>query len=446
MSVLRLRTAQLFFVSCVLGLLFSLPCAATDVTVDCSKNQNITAALNTLDLVGPNSITVSGVCHEDVTIAQRDRLTIQSVAGHVATIEDPGSPAGITVLVTGSHNITLSGLNIQGGAIALYATAASSAVTLQNSVVQKSLGDGIDIDMQSEMLMQNSAIRNNSATGIFISDLSHLTMATYPTQRIRISGNGFGGGGNGSAGLAIDGSLVQLNFGVITIDGNSGPGVLMDGGRLQFYGGSHDSPGIIENNNVGLTITDAASATLWSAFVIRNNGSTGISATGSSSVTFYPGVDDAGQEAVTIIGHSLVGVALSQSSSAQLYGAQIFRNGSSNPGSTGGISISGSSLTIGGSASVSGNTGTGILMSVKGDLTMFDTTVSNNTEQGVLETNLSGGGFYEPLTFSHNSGGSLVCDDFSVAFGDAAKIPGVNCKNITGASKQRPSFNIRKAR
>lgn len=445
MPALRLRTAQLVFLSCIMGLLSSLPCPATDVTVDCSKNESITAALSTLDLVGPNSITVSGVCHENVSIAQRDRLTIQSFPGHVATIENAASPAGITLLVAGSHNITLSGLIVQGGAIALYLNSGSSAILLQNSVIQNSLGDGLDIDSQSEMLIQNSAIRNNSATGIFISNLSHLTFGTFPTQRIRISGNGFGGGGNGNSGLAIDGSLVQLNFGVLTINGNAGPGISMDGGRFQGYGGTKAAPGVIENNNVGLSMTDTASATLWNAFVIRNNGSIGISATGSSSVTFYPGVDDSGQEDVSISGHSFAGVALSQSSAGQLYGAQVFKNGSTNSG-TAGISVSGSSLTIGGGASVSGNTGVGILMSVKGDLTMFDTTVSSNTEQGVLETNLSGGGFYQPLTFSRNAGGSLVCDDLSVAFGDASSISGVDCKNITSASKQRPSFKIPKVR
>src|SRR5207245_1441052 len=119
-------------------LLSSLPCFAANVSVDCSKNESITAALNTLDLVGPHFITVSGVCHENVSIAQRDRLTIQSVAGHVATIQNAASPAGITLLVSGSHNITLSGLVVQGGVIGLYVTA-SNAVLLQNSVVQNSL-------------------------------------------------------------------------------------------------------------------------------------------------------------------------------------------------------------------------------------------------------------------------------------------------------------------
>ena len=73
---------------------------------------------------------------------------------------------------------------------------------------------------------------------------------------------------------------------------------------------------------------------------------------------------------------------------------------------------------------------------------MFDMTVSNNTEEGVLEQNLSGGGFYNPLTFSGNGGAPLLCDAFSVAFGDAGTIPGEACKNITKGAGQRPNIRI----
>jgi hypothetical protein len=242
---------------------------------------------------------------------------------------------------------------------------------------------------------------------------------------------------------------VQLNFGVLTVDGNAGPGVSMDGGRLQFYGGDENSPGLIENNNTGgIMMNDAASATLWDAFHIHNNGSTGISVSGSSSVTFYAGVDSNGHNEVTTIdGHSTVGLTLSESSSADIYGPHaIIKNGSAgaDPGSSGGISLEGSSLNIGAGAHVDSNIGLGIRLVVKSDLTMFNMTVSNNTAEGVLETNLSGGGFYSPLTFSHNGGGSLVCDDLSVAFGDAASITGVDCKNITSSTGQRPNVRIPK--
>jgi len=69
--------------------------------------------------------------------------------------------------------------------------------------------------------------------------------------------------------------------------GNAGSGISMDGGRLLFFGGEAATPGVIENNNYGISMNDAASATLYSAFYIANNASTGISVNGASSITFY---------------------------------------------------------------------------------------------------------------------------------------------------------------
>jgi len=292
----------------------------------------------------------------------------------------------------------------------MYVSDSSSAVLMQHCVIQKSLSDGLDIDMQSMLGVEDSSIENNSAAGIFISNQSVLLLGTYPTQRIRITGNGFGGVGNGRDGLHIDGSNVQLNFGVLTVSGNQGTGIHMEGGRLQFYGGEADSPGVIEDNNTGLLINGAASATLWGAFIIANNGTTGISVNGSSSITLYPTIDSKGKNAVTsVFRHSTVGLTLSQSSSAQIYGAHVIHgngNTNANPGSRGGIWLEGASLTIGGGTVVSNNVRPGVRLGVKSDLIMFDTTVSNNTEEGVRETNLSGGGFYNPLTFSGNGGSS----------------------------------------
>jgi len=304
------------------------------------------------------------------------------------------------------------------------------------------MSDGLIIDGESELLIQDSTIKNNSAAGIFISNQSQLTLGTYPAQRIRITGNGFNGGGDGIGGLNIDGSQVQLNFGVLTIDGNAGAGITMEGGRLQFYGGGPDAPtGIIENNSMGLTLNDAASATLWGGFRIRNNGSTGISVSGASSITFYAITDSKGNNAVTTISdHSSVGLALSQSSSAQIYGAHVISKNGSASTPAGGISLEGASLTIGSGTHVDGNIGPGISLTVKSDLILFDMTVADNTQDGVLETNLSGGGFYKPLVFHGNGGVSLFCDKFSVAFGDVDTIHDVDCKNITKGSGQRPDI------
>jgi hypothetical protein len=454
MTVLHLR-ALVVILSCQLFLLCS-PAFGNNVAVDCSgANPNafhsIGAALSRLSLTGPNSITVSGTCVENVFVSEFDRLTIQAASGH-ATIMNAANPAGITLIISGSHNIVLNNLIIEGGSSpsTVYVTSSSTAVLMQNCSVQNSLADGLDIDMASEMVIQNSSFTNNANQGMFVANESNVTLGTFPTQRISITGNGFGAGnGNGNGGIAIDGSYVQLNFGVATISGNAGAGISMDGGRLLFFGGEAATPGLIENNNIGLLMNDAAAATLFSAFTIANNGSTGIALGGASSITFYSGIDSQGKNAVTTIsGHSTAGMALSQSSSAQMYGPHfVTKNGSASadPGSRGGISLEGSSLTIGSGTSVSGNVGPGVRLGVKSDLIMFDMTVSNNTEEGVLEENLSGGGFYNPLTFSGNGGAPLTCDNFSVAFGDAGTIQGEACKNITNGG-HRPNLRIPKAR
>ncbi len=75
---------------------------------------SITAALNALDSEGPNAITVTGTCTENVVIDNRERLNIQAPSGQTATINaaDPSRP----VLETfASHGIVLMGLVLQGG-------------------------------------------------------------------------------------------------------------------------------------------------------------------------------------------------------------------------------------------------------------------------------------------------------------------------------------------
>lgn len=410
--------------------------SAANLTVICPGGgpgaySSINAALSTLDPNGPNTITVSGTCNENVALTQRDRLTIQAVAGQYATIENAAAPAATTLYIAGSHNILLDHLIIGGGAPAMYVSASSGDIHMQNCIVQNSLNDGLDIDMESFLWVENSTIRNNSGAGVFISNLSTLLLGTYPGQRILITGNGFGGVGNGTDGLNIDGSNVQVNFGVLTVDGNQGAGINMEGGRLQLYGGEADSPGVIQNNHTGLRINDAASATLWSAVRIQNNGSTGISVNGASSITFYATTDSKGKDAVTTIdGHSTVGLTLSQSSSAQIYGAHIIRNnGSANAGPGGGVSLQHASLTIGGATSVSSNVGTGIFGDANSSIVLGPSaSVTNNTSTGIWLRHMSLVGLTAPVTVQGNGGANIACDSRSLAYGQLAGITGVQCQ------------------
>lgn len=435
-----LRKLMLILVVSFTSLVPHHPAVAADVYVDCLSSNaktfhSINDALNTLDLVGPNTITVKGVCRENVVIASRDRLTITGADGQHATIEakDPG----ITLFVLGSHNITLDHLIIQRGAPALYVTSSSTNMDVQNCIIQNSDSDGLIMEMHSAMTMENTTIQNNSGSGINMANESHLTMATYPNQLTMLTGNG-------GDGLTIDGSQVQINFGVVSITGNAGAGISMLGGRLQAYGGDGNTFALIDNNAYGgLVMSTGASATLWGEFHISNNGSTGIALSSASSLGLYSSNHRA---AVTRVnGHSTVGLSLSSSSAAELYGPHVIsNNGSANadPGSRGGISMEGASLIMDYGVSVSGNVGPGIRLAAKSDISLANGIVSNNSEEGVRQTNLSAGGFYNPLTFAGNGGNNLYCDKFSVAFGDAGSIPNSNCPNITESSGRHPGVRI----
>jgi len=428
-----------------LFLLLAVSASATSVKVDCTGTDpnafhTINDALNTLDMVGPHTVTINGNCHENIGFGQRNWITFQAVPGRYATIT-ASNAALITFIVSSSHDIVFDHIIFEGGAGGVYVSSNSGPIHFLNCTVQDSTADGLDIDMQSTVHLENTTIKNNAGYGIAISNQSQLLLGTTPTQRIRFSGNG-------ADGLTVDGSDVQLNYGILTVEGNKGAGISMAGGRLQFYGSGTAVPALIQNNGIGITLDAGASATLWGGFRIHSNGGYGITLNNGSSLTFWE-VDDAnGNKYVTTIdGHSTVGISISESSSARIIGAHsIFNNGSvgADPGARGGISMGGSSLTIGWNTTIRNNIGPGLRLFSKSDVTMFDMTVSGNTEEGVRETNLSAGGYYNPVTFYGNGGKSLYCDKFSVAYGDAGTITGADCANITNSAERRPEIRIPK--
>src|SRR5206468_1952252 len=131
----------------IISLLVCSALHATNLTVDCTGAPapftSITAAMNTLDAIGPHTITVIGTCTENVSISGRDRLTIQgsniTPSGiHAAT---PGGPA---VDVARAHGITLRQLTLSGGNRTLSAHN-QSELTLQTITIGNATGSGLTI-------------------------------------------------------------------------------------------------------------------------------------------------------------------------------------------------------------------------------------------------------------------------------------------------------------
>src|SRR5712692_75945 len=102
---------------------------------------SITAALSALDRQGPNSITVSGTCVENIFIDKFERLTIQSAPGQTATI-NAADPSGIVLATCQSTGILLSGLVFQGGSTGVLLNQGSN-VNMVNSTMQQNSGDGL---------------------------------------------------------------------------------------------------------------------------------------------------------------------------------------------------------------------------------------------------------------------------------------------------------------
>lgn len=142
---------------------------ADNVTVDCNMGQSINAALAALDLLGPHTITVTGICTERVNILNRERVTIQAPPGQMATIE-PTDPGTVAVFVTQSRDIVLRRLvfhspDVDGLSVLVQN---HSQVRIIECVIENNPGGGLFVLNQSLVAIRNTTIQNNGFAGAFV--------------------------------------------------------------------------------------------------------------------------------------------------------------------------------------------------------------------------------------------------------------------------------------
>ena len=83
---------------------------------NCDKHDSISKALRLLahtNPQGPNNITVSGNCNENLVIQSMDRLTL--ITGNGASITDSSSGSSAVVDIEDSHSVNVQGFIIDGG-------------------------------------------------------------------------------------------------------------------------------------------------------------------------------------------------------------------------------------------------------------------------------------------------------------------------------------------
>jgi parallel beta-helix repeat protein len=373
----RLRAS----VFAILLIFFLLPAAAqaTDVTVVC-PGQSINAALSVIG-TGPGTITVTGICTENVSINDARSITIvapspggASVAGG-ATIVGPLDSDAFDIFR--SQGIFLRNLEIRG----TFSTTGNGG------------GSGVSIFDASEAHIIGCNIHDNQIVGV-----EAFTNSVVNLRDTIIQSN------TPNDGLDLfDNSTADV--GTTTIQNNGDPvagtvGVFVSRNSVVVFGGQTN--------------------------LVQNNANIGIQARNLSNVVLAGG-------GTTIQGHLTNGILIEEGSHLQVNstGTLIQGNGAACPldPTCGGILVAADSTAdLSGVGTITGNQGSGISVQQSANVRLSGATVSNNTGDGVHIQWLSIGNFLSGNTITGNGGASVFCSGRSLALGDLSAFSNVKCE------------------
>jgi len=241
---------------------------AANINVNCNKKETIHKALKLVAAQnpgGPNTITVSGSCKDNLVIDGFDRLTLITKNG--ASISDASDGTLAVVFVHDSQSFHLQGFTINGGADGVDCVGASVCYLWSNTI-QSSLGQqGVGVGGGSRAILVGNTIQNNTQRGLtvngggqvfsnsdtFSGNTSAAIVAnsgTYFTADIcSITNNG----ADGSAAVVVtDHTAARLIS--CTISANKGDGVdVQRGSEVRFD--AYDGPGTVTTNGgVGVAV------------------------------------------------------------------------------------------------------------------------------------------------------------------------------------------------
>jgi len=380
---------------CLLLLISNLAFAA-DVVVDCSGATpgaftSITAALASLPAAGPNSISVTGTCHENVVMFGRTDLNI---SGNPTATVVPGNANGHLLAIAGSQRVGIQNITFDGGRGAIVND--NSRVDLINVTIQNSLGIGLT-SIDSLVHIADSTIKASVRSGISI------------------------GGGT----FYVDSDVTGT-----TVTNNGRIGIAIATGHLILNGGDGVTPGtenVISNNgSVGVSVANNAEADIsGDNRIIGNQGPFGLEVIHTSTVLMSDG---------TISSNAGMGVHCGETSHCEWFGAtKIDSNGK------GGIEITDhSDAYLDGGIDISGNTGAGVLVDLSSLLnSLGGNTINNNTDDGIVLNTMSVLKFAANDTITGNGKLALECNNNSMVSGDVSTYKPKKC----GAAFQASPIN-----
>jgi hypothetical protein len=225
---------------------------ATNITVNCDRKETIHKALKILadsNPQGPNTVTVSGNCKDNLLIQSMDRLTLITKNG--ASITDRSSGNSPVVDIEDSRSITVQGFTINGGFVGVGCYSASVCYLALNTV-QAAVGIGVGVGGGSRAFLESNVIQNSGGSGSSVEGGAQMSSSNDVFQ------------GN-AQGVVLEGAYFVVSNASIL---NNGTGILSSGSNLLLHGGAI-------NGNIGNGMTMRAGSTVVfrdGAFVIGNGG------------------------------------------------------------------------------------------------------------------------------------------------------------------------------
>jgi hypothetical protein len=372
---------------------------ATNVTVDCTGAPatftSINAAMATLDVTGPHTITVIGTCVESVNVSGRDRMTIQGNNAS-AGIQAPSPSAPFTVNVSSAHGITLKTLTLSGGNRPLFAHN-QSELTLLGLTIQGSAGSGLTI--------LDETLVNAGGTNV--------------AQAVLVQNNGIG--------ITIDNASLIGN-GFLTVQNNGFTGIDADAATVVLLGQRPGPSGMnVVQNNGGNGVSAHARSKL------EFNGKNTFDGNGANGILVFDGatLDLSGPSGFgPIVSNNLrTGVASIFNGAAHVGNATIQNNGSpSDPLSSGVTSETNATARVD-TSTITGTAGPGIIVGTGGMLRLTSTSVTGNTAEPIQ---LRTGGIAELLagnTLAGSGQNVVTCDTTVILTGEGADVP-TDCKKV----------------
>jgi hypothetical protein len=353
------------------------------VTVDCASGDTISRALTKGDERKSLTILISGTCSESVTINRSDIKLAAAAPG--ATVSGP-DPAADTIRVTGSR-VTIDGITVTGGRNGITGDGAAGLI-VQNAVVQGTGRNGITYAHGASGIADNVMVTGNARDGVAIDSAYAAVINSTVSQNTR---HGVGVFNGASARIGVDNS-------------NNAAGNV-----------------IATNGFAGIHIVFGSTAVIAMNQIIGNG-------TSSDPLALRIGINLASASADIVGGNTIsgnVGTGVNLSRSSAIFGDAQFGlttvntvSGNGSATSQGGVvGFLSSSLTIR-DAIITGNNGSGVLLSLNSSAQIASTTIQNNlavipgTGHGV-QLQLGSTLLASPPTgsVSGNAGFGLLCSD-----------------------------------